>query len=151
MRGFVALEDVTIVIPIAVAIVLFFSALAWAISTIQDTNSSVDLTLKIVDLADLFTSPGVITQGSFKQACNSAFTTVTGLGFSVYVTSADNPQPCADVQGGWVCTSRSDGSACPPQHVTSLTRAFPVPLQESRDGLPYNDVNLLVVTVWKEG
>ncbi len=158
MRGFVALEDVSIIIPIAVAIILFFSALAWSISTIQSTNESVDLTLKVVDIADVFTSPGVITKSSFQQACDSAVTLAEGYGFMVYVTSPDDPAP-ADEACSWnpdtqpICKPSSlfDCSTYTNlgKRTTVVTRAFPIPYQENRDGLPYNDVNLLVVTIWK--
>jgi len=150
MRGFVALEDVSIIIPIAVAIILFFSALAWAISTIQSTNATVDLSLKIVDLADVFTSPGVLTSKSFDQSCSSALTLANGYGFVVYITSPDNPATLQDVVAGSV-----SADVCPnpppsvPEHASVLVRAFPIPYQTSKDGLPYNDVNLLVVAVWK--
>lgn len=152
--GFVALEDVSIVIPMAVAIILFFSALAWAISTIQETNASVDLTLKAVDLADLFTSPGVVTAGSFKDACDSAFTLASGYGFLVYVTSPDKPVTLEDVRNGSTPSLMCPNSGSPiniPSHTSVITRAFPIPYQSSSGtgGLPYNDVNLLVVTVWK--
>ncbi len=151
-RGYVALEDVSIVIPIAVSIILFFSALAWAISTIQNTNSSVDLTLKAVDLADVFASPGVITDKSFSSACSSAITLANGYGFLVYVTSPTHPATVSDVEN----RRRTPTLICPaspvpqiPKRTTVITRAFPIPYQETLAGLPYNDVNLLVVTVWK--
>lgn len=155
-RGFVALEDVSIVVPMAVAIILFFSALAWAISTIQDTNASVDLTLKAVDIADVFASPGVITKSSFDQACTSAETLASGYHFVAYLTNPDNPITLEDIRGGTyptlMCPNPATTLFSPnqiPKNRTVLVRAFPIPFQESGSALPYNDVNLLVVVVWQ--
>ena len=151
MKGFVALEDVSIVVPMAVAIVLFFAALAWALNTIQGTNTSVDLTLKIVDLADVFTSPGVVTAESFDQSCKSATALMSGYGYLVYITSPDSPKSIGDAfSGGPICSSVLSADQIP-KHATVVTRAFPIPFQTTRNGLPFNEVNLLVVSVWREG
>jgi len=148
VRGFVALEDVSIVVPIAVAIILFFAALAWAISTVQKTNGSTDLTLKLIDIADVFTSPGVLTKSAFSQLCGSAMTIASGYGFCAYITSPTSPTPLRSASGAALHCGACDSI---PKHVTVLSRAFPIPLQTQYNGLPYNDVNLLVVAVWQGG
>jgi hypothetical protein len=153
-KGFVAIEDVSIVIPIAVAIILFFSALAWAISTIQKTNADVDLTLKVVDIADIFTGPGVLTDRSFRQSCDSALTLAEGYGFVAYITDPNNPIMIDQSNHrfssypGLVCPANPDLTRIPARGKL-IIRAFPVPFQDSSGGLPRNDVKLLVVAVWK--
>ncbi|HID09232.1 TPA: hypothetical protein EYP13_03305, partial [Candidatus Micrarchaeota archaeon] len=69
-KGYSALEDVPMVVPIALALILFFSSLSWAINTVNSVNRRVDMTLAMIRIADVFAQWGVLTDETWDTSCN---------------------------------------------------------------------------------
>ena len=137
-RGFTPLADMTVVVPIAISLILFFAALAWATNTVESVNNRVNLSVKLVDLAEIFTAPGILTDKEFSNACTAAAGMGEGISYIVKLNC-----------GGTVMGTCPNVPPPIPPRATRLVYAFPVPYQISSAGLPENDVCYLEVTVWK--
>ncbi|MDN5358541.1 MAG: hypothetical protein PWP76_384 [Candidatus Diapherotrites archaeon] len=159
-RGQGVLEDVPMVVPIALALILFFVALSWATSTVNRTNTEVDLTLALIRVADAFAQWGVLTDSSWDTSCGTVQQKETSVYFYVYlVDPADLDASLASFASSISALSApsnaektcvSPGARPPVRGEDVLIRFFPVTYQNSGDVI-HNDVKFLVVAVWPKG
>lgn len=163
-RGYGVLEDVPMVIPIALALILFFSALSWATSTVNRTNSRIDTTLALIRVADAFSQWGVLTDSAWDKSCDSLRQREKDVYFFAYLVEPNNLQDSvrslsagdpvnlnpSHVFNGKRCIS--DAFSLPKRGTPLLVRYFPVTYQrDTASGSVENVVRFLVVVVWPKG
>ncbi len=161
MRGFGVLEDVPMIVPIVLALFVFFGALGWATSAVNRTNSEVDMSLALIRVADAFAQWGVLTDDTWKTSCEAVTTKIQDVGFTVCLTSPEQVGNVLnsiknDIKSGnqicggmtYSCASAWSQSHPPRRGAPLLVRYFPVVFQTSTDTSVRNDVNFMVVVVW---
>ncbi len=150
-RGYSALEDVPMIVPIAASLILFFGALAWAVNTVNSTNSAVDLDLSLLQVADSFAQQGIITPDNFKATCERVRGSQESVYFVVVLSDSGTAPPPA-IRDLYNTIPRNSSKVCtnasvhprPGQHV--IVRVFPVTYQEH--GSACNRLWFLWVVVW---
>ncbi len=140
------------VVPVAIALILFFGALSWATSHVNAVNQQVDLALALLRVADSFAQPGVVTESSFDQSCSAVKGSETSVNFAVCLVSPDNLanylKGISSGSSGGSCVKKCYTASIPRRLPGMITNYFPVSYQVSSGSLPENDVYFLVVTVW---
>jgi hypothetical protein len=160
-RGYSAIEDVPIIIPIAVALIMFFASFGWAIKTVNEANDRVDMTLSLIRVADAFSSQGVINKSLFNNICDSAKSSITDVGFLVFhatdLKKLNNLVKHHLKKGTMPCSYNTSKYPCCTNSKTlssnrMLVRVFPVTYNSSvGSSVPENNVTYLVVVVWPKG
>ncbi len=153
MLGVSALEDVPVIVPIVVALLLFFSSLNFALDRVSKANNQIDLTLKALELADVFTQGTIITQNGFNASCEVAKTSFPGFGFVVAIMDIDASIRARDPQQMY-SSLKSKSPRCftepaPGKKQTVIVKAVPVVSQEIEGGIPVNKLKKMVVMIWK--
>lgn len=152
LRGYSALEDVPMVIPIALALILFFSSLTWAINTVNSVNRRVDTTVATIRVADAFAQWGVLTGDTWDLSCKVIRDQEKSVYFSAHLVKPDDLEDFLnsfsdrfDLKSCESVASRKPGGS------SVYVRFFPVTYQELRNGVVENKVYFLVVRTWPKG
>jgi len=163
MRGYGVLEDVPMIVPIVLALLIFFGALSWATGVVNKTNERVDTILALIRVADAFTQWGVITDQTWDESCDAIRTKEQDVGFVACLVGPGNVKDVLEdlrTPGGGLnpyacpslsCTSPGVDRYLPRRTSYVLVRYFPVTYQVDMGGSVRNDVNFLVVAVWPKG
>ncbi len=153
-----ALEDVPVIVPIVIALLLFFGALGYTMDRVNSANESIDLTLKLLELSDLFTQGTIITDDSFSSACQVAETSFPGFGYAVGIVDMDsspsgNPKDTLRIicLSSPHCVSSNYCSGFPAglERKTVIVKEFPVVYQDVGSNPPINELKKMVVMIWK--
>ncbi len=152
MRG-TSLMDMTTLVPIVLALLLFFGSVVSAINTVSEKNRKIDLVFSLVNVVDTLTQAGVITQDNFEDAVELLQNTLPN-GFYVCVTEVDDDQynDCiysASKERGTGETRRPEEVLLSLKNRDYVSFSFPVTVQEDRGGVPFNDVKKMLVIVWE--
>ena len=146
MRG-EAIEDIPVIIPVVLALVIFFGSLSWTVTRMGDVDAYVDVSVKLLEIADVFVQQGVITDAVFSSYCDVAKNSFPGYGFIVAVVSMNT-----DIEDALKCsTTLCCSTGTIPVRKRVLVRAFPVTYQMDVGGTPFNEVYKMVVATWREG
>ena len=154
MKG-TSLMDMTIIVPIILALLLFFGSVVSAINTVSEKNRKIDLVFSLVNVVDTLTQAGVITQKNFGESVALLQKTLSS-GFYVCITDV-NDEEYEDCE---LVASKEEGNIEErrPQEIINtlhnkdyVSFAFPVTVQEEKDGIPFNEVKKALVVVWEEG
>ena len=157
MRGYSALEDVPMIVPIALALILFFSSLSWAVNTVNSVNRRVDMTIAAIRVADVFAQWGVLTDDTWELSCNAIRDKEKAVYFSAHLVKPENldvflrglkgqnPAP----NNPHVLKSCMSASLKAPNKFTDVyVRFFPITYQNVVNGMVDNGVFFLVVRTW---
>lgn len=161
-KGYSALEDVPMIVPIALALIIFFASLSWAINTVNSTNRRVDMTLAIIRVADAFAQWGVLTEDTWNQSCNAIKDKEKSIYFLAYLVEPDDLDDSLrslryndKLAPNSVNVHAYDNKRCNsvplvvPKKVTDVyVRFFPITYQIQNNGVVENDVLFLVVVTW---
>ena len=144
------LEDVPVIVPIVLALLIFFGSLSWAIQQTNAVNDSLDLFLGLMGIMEIFTQGNFLTNKDFTTYCNMARDQYPDYGFIVALVDVDTPvNRVIESKAGQPRCEHEAQSMKQARNV--LVRAVPVVYQEMRSGIPYNVIKKLVVGVWKRG
>lgn len=152
MRGYGALEDVPMIIPIALALILFFSSLAWAINTVNSVNRRVDTTIATIRVADAFAQWGMLTGDSWDMSCNVIKDQEKAVYFSAHLVRPDELDDFLRSFDDDLDVKRCESLHLQrPRGSDVYVRFFPVTYQEPDGGVVENKVYFLVVRTWPKG
>lgn len=153
LKGYGALEDVPMVVPITLALIVFFSSLTWAIDTVNSTNRRVDMTVATIRISDAFAQWGILTDKEWDLSCNIIKDKEKGIYFSVYLVSPEDLDSFLK-KGEAVDLKRCEAPSAetPSKHNKLYVRFFPITYQsKSGADIVDNNVCFLVVMVWPKG
>ena len=151
MKG-TSLMDMGTIVPIVLALLLFFGSVVSAVNTVNKKNRKIDLVFSLVNVVDTLTQTGVVEENSLEQAVELLRNTLPAS-FYVCITDVndDNYTQCT------LKASKENGTGekRDPDYVINhlntdyLAFTFPVSYQVEKDGVPYNEVNKMLVIVWQ--
>ena len=141
------------IVPIAASLILFFGALAWAINTVNHTNSAVDMDLSLLQVADSFAQQGIITLDNFKTTCDRVRGSQESV-FFVVALSDDGKTPPPPINNIFRNTPQNDpvnlvctnATIQPRQGQHVIVKVFPVTFQGN--GSACNKLMFMWVVVW---
>ena len=148
-----SLMDMSTIIPIVLALLLFFGSVVSAINTVSKKNRQIDLVFSLVNVVDTLTQTGVITKENFKRSVGILRSSLP-VNFYVCITDVNDDQYNN-------CILRADKTSTnvtkSPQDIIStlktrsyLSFAFPVTYQVvDKNGIPFNEVKKVLVIVWQ--
>ena len=151
MKGVSVMEMGTI-IPIVLALLLFFGSVVSALNTVEKKNKQIDLVMSLVQVVDRITETGVLTKEQFDEATDVLKETLPA-NFFVCVTSYDD----STYRNCTMKKAKPDSwSTYTPQTLVTRLRnrdlisaAFPVTVQVNVNGVPFNEVKRMLVIVWE--
>lgn len=159
MRGIEALSDVPTIVPIILALVLFFSSIVWAINRVNSLNDDIQMSLDLIRVAETFTQTAYITHQSFQDFCDVTKTQFGSQPFVVAVLPMETYKQISrgDPKSFLVEIYNRAQMKCP-KNISNLSSAlsraskvlvsaFPVLVQDIT--LPRNDLRVMVVGLWR--
>lgn len=160
MRGVEALTDVSTIIPIVLALVLFFSSVVWAINRVNSLNDDIQMSLDAIRIAETFTQTSYLTRQSFLDFCDVAVTQFGSQPFVAAVLPMNEYRkvPRGDPKSFLTRVYDKAQMKCPRNLNVSTTlgkaskvlvNAFPVLVQEQGGGTPRNELYVMVVGLWR--
>lgn len=154
MKGIAVMEMGTI-IPIVLALLIFFGSLVSAMNTVNQKNRRIDLVFSLIQIVDRVTEAGVITKKNFNEV-QSVLKETIPVNYYICVTTYDDDQYSRCGTGrGLVAAKQDDLKYKSPQQIVGslsgeyVSAAFPVTYQVTKDGVPFNEVNRMLVIVWQ--
>lgn len=145
------------IVPIALALILFFSSLSWAVNIVNSVNRRVDMTIAAIRVADVFAQWGVLADDTWELSCNAIKDKEKAVYFSAYLVKPENLDASLKDLGGRnprtnnsnVLKSCMSASFKSPATLTDVyVRFFPVTYQNVVNGMVNNEVFFLVVRTW---
>lgn len=138
--------EMSTIVPIVLALLIFFGSVVSALNTVASKNEKIDLVFSLVQIVDRITETGVVTQKNFNDSIASLKGSLP-VHFYVCITRVGDEDYSS-------CGLKSDDSTTPDQifqkHSQDLISAtFPITYQTTKDGVPFNEVNKVLVMVWK--
>ncbi len=120
-----SLIDMGAIIPIVMALLLFFGTLVYTINTIEEKNKKMELLFALFEVSNMLTEKGVVTDEWIEKVKETL--------------ENDDYEFCIEKRGENTCEARSP---------TYISLEFPVSFQTNKDGIPFNEIRVLKVVVW---
>ncbi len=151
MKGISVMEMSTIV-PIVLALLVFFGSVVSALNTVEKKNRQIDLVLSLIQIVDRTTEAGVLTKPRFHEAMNVVRQTLP-VNFYVCVTryndSTYNQCELWDAKTSEYNYPSPNSVVNKLRNVDYISVAFPVTYQIEMGGVPFNEINRMLVIVWE--
>ena len=150
MKG-IALMEMSTIVPVVLALLLFFGSVVSAINTVNEKNAKIDMVFSLVQIVDRLTEAGVITEERFHSVVEILRSSMP-VNFYVCVTDIrDTDYSRCSLEGS---KPEGIGSAEEAERRAAgdyISATFPVTVQVDRDGVPFNEVKKILVMVWEGG
>ncbi len=143
------------IIPIVLALLIFFGSLVSAMNIVNQKNKRIDLVFSLIQIVDRVTEAGVITKNNFNEV-QSVLKQTIPVNYYICITTYDDDLYTRCGNGnGLVAAKQDDLKYESPQNVIKsiseeyVSAAFPVTYQVMRGKVPFNEVNRMLVIVWQ--
>lgn len=145
MRG-IALPEVMTIIPVVLALMIFFGSMVSALNKVAEKNSRTEMALTLVWIVDRLTESGVLSDERWDEL-ESLLKENTPMNFFICLSDIRGLGCKKVIAKG---TDASDiGSAVKDIRGDYITATFPVSYQINKDGIPFNEVKKITVIVWQ--
>jgi len=145
MRG-VALPEVMTIIPVVLALLIFFSSMVTALNKVTEKNKKTELTLTLVWIVDRLTESGVLSDERWDEI-EELLKDNTTSNFFVCLSEVEGGS-CLRTMGKGV-DATNIGGVVGKIKGDYVTATFPVSYQINKGGVPFNDVKKITVIVWQ--